>query len=81
LPSEFAPLLELIVLRWKTDVSKEEAEEIYVTLFKEFHTNEEPDTEQKVREYMCSSITITFGVWRKYHHKKLALACLFYEAT
>lgn len=52
--SERIPLLELIILRWHTDVSKEEVEEINVTLQKEFGTSEAPDTKQKVREYLCN---------------------------
>ena len=48
LPSEHTPLLELILLRWQSDVSKEESEDIYVTLLKEFGTREVPNTKQKV---------------------------------
>jgi hypothetical protein len=77
MPSELTPLLELIVLRWQTDISKDEAEEIYVMLLKEFGTNEAPDTKQKVREHLCSgaySITsVLYLAWRKYHVKKLVL--------
>jgi hypothetical protein len=58
MPSKLTPLLELIVLRWQTDVSKEEAEEINVMLQKEFGTNEAPDTKQKVRGYLCSGTNI-----------------------
>jgi hypothetical protein len=50
LPLEVTPLLELILSRWQPDVSREEAEEIYFILLKEFGTNETADTEQKVRE-------------------------------
>jgi hypothetical protein len=50
LPSEVTPLLELILSRWQPDVSREEAEEIYLTLLKEFGTNEAADTKQKVRK-------------------------------
>jgi hypothetical protein len=50
LPLEVTPLLELILSRWQPDVNREEAEEIYFTLLKEFGTNEAADTKQKVRE-------------------------------
>lgn len=48
LPSEHTPLLELVLLRWQSDVSKEESENVYATLLKEFGTREVPNTKQKV---------------------------------
>jgi hypothetical protein len=50
LPSEHTPLLELILLRCQSDVSKEESEDVYVTLSKEFGTRELPNTKQKVKK-------------------------------
>jgi hypothetical protein len=50
LPSECTPLLELILLKWQSDVSKEESEDIYVTLLKEYGTKEMPNTKQKVKD-------------------------------
>ena len=56
LPSEHIPLLELISLRWQSDVSEEESEDVYVTLLKEFGTREVPNTKQKVKEHVYSSL-------------------------
>jgi hypothetical protein len=55
LPSEHTPLLELILLRWQSDVRKEESEDIYVTLLKEFGTKGVPSTKQKVIKHVYSS--------------------------
>jgi len=54
LPSEHTPLLELILLRWQSDVSKEESEDIYDTLLKEFGTRGVPNTKEKVIKHVYS---------------------------
>lgn len=48
LPLEVTPLLELILSRWQPDFNREETEEIYFTLLKEFGANETADTNQKL---------------------------------
>jgi len=58
LPSEHTPLLELILLRWQSDVTKEESEDIYVTLLKEFGTRDVPNTKQKVIKPVCSPLLL-----------------------
>jgi hypothetical protein len=58
LPSEHTPLLELILLRWRSDVSKEESEDIYVTLLKEFGTREVPNAKQKVIKCVYSPLLL-----------------------
>jgi len=58
LPSEYTPLLELILLRWQSEVSKEESEDIYVTLLKEFVTREVPNTKQKVIKHVYGPLLL-----------------------
>jgi hypothetical protein len=58
LPSERTPLLELILLRWQSDVSKEESEDIYVTVMREFGTREVPNTKQTVMKHVYSPLLL-----------------------